>query len=207
MKKIRIKQIIGCVLLLWGAHAPCVTLNSALQVKLNAIRTMSATFDQVVKANKRNVSHSSGTMALSRPGRFRWQTTKPMAQTVIADGHRLWVYDVELEQVTVKKQGSGLGGTVGLFLSGYNDTLARDFEVTRQSKGNQDDFDLRAKSNKANFQRVKLLFVGNALQGIVLFDQLGQQTDVQLSHVKINPTLAPTLFQFKPPKGVDVVNQ
>jgi outer membrane lipoprotein carrier protein len=201
------KKCIWGLLLLWGTHAWCETTNEALQVKLNAIRTMRASFSQVVRAKQHTVSHSSGTMALSRPGRFRWQTTKPMAQTVIADGHRLWVYDVELEQVTVKKQGSGLGGTVGLFLSGYNDTLARDFEVTRQSKGNQDDFDLRAKSNKANFQRVKLLFVGNALQGIVLFDQLGQQTDVQLSHVKINPTLAPTLFQFKPPKGVDVVNQ
>ena len=146
-------------------------------------------------------------MALSRPGRFRWQTNKPMAQTVIADGHRLWVYDVDLEQVTVKKQNPGMGGTVGLFLSGYNDSLARDFEVVRASVDHHDVFDLRAKSSEANFKRVKLMFVGNALRGIVLFDQLGQQTDVQLSQVKTNPTLAPALFQFKAPKGVDVVKQ
>ena len=207
MKKITIKQIIGCVLLLWGAHAPCATVNTALQVKLNAIRTMSATFDQVVKANKRNVSHSSGTMALSRPGRFRWQTHQPMMQTVIADGHHLWVYDVDLEQVTVKKQNLGMGGTVGLFLSGYNDALARDFEVTRTMEGGQEVFDLRAKSSKANFQRVKLMFGGEALHGIVLFDPLGQQTDVRLSHVKTNPKLPPELFRFKTPKGVDVVKQ
>ncbi len=201
------KNWVWGLLFLWGSQACSETTNQALQVKLNAIRTMSASFNQVVKAKKHALSHSSGTMALSRPGRFRWQTHQPMAQTVIADGHRLWVYDVELEQVTVKKQNPGLGGTVGLFLSGYNDTLARDFEVTRQFNGQHDDFDLRAKSNKANFQRVKLMFVGNALQGIVLFDQLGQQTDVRLSHVNINQTLAPALFQFKAPKGVDVVKQ
>ena len=201
------KKFMWCVLFLWGAPAFCETVNEALQVKLNAIRTMSAAFNQVVKANKRTVSHSSGTMALSRPGRFRWQTNKPMAQTVIADGHRLWVYDVDLEQVTVKKQNPGMGGTVGLFLSGYNDSLARDFEVVRASVDHHDVFDLRAKSSEANFKRVKLMFVGNALRGIVLFDQLGQQTDVQLSQVKTNPTLAPALFQFKAPKGVDVVKQ
>ena len=207
MKKNRINKTIGCVLFLWGAHAFCATDNTVLQVKLNAIRTMSATFNQVVKANKRRVSHSSGTMALSRPGRFLWKTHQPMMQTVIADGHRLWVYDVDLEQVTVKKQDPGMGGTVGLFLSGYNDALARDFEVTRTLEDGQDVFDLRAKSSKANFQRVKLMFVGDALQGIVLFDPLGQQTDVRLTHVKTNPHLPPELFQFKTPKGVDVVKQ
>lgn len=201
------KKIMWCVLFFWGAQACSETVSEALQGKLNAIRTMSATFNQVVKAKGRTVSHSSGSMALSRPGRFRWQTKKPMAQTVIADGHLLWVYDVDLEQVTVKKQKPGMGGTVGLFLSGYNDSLARDFEVVRTSVDHQDAFDLRAKSSKANFQRVKLMFVGNALSGIILFDQLGQQTDVHLSQVKTNPTLAPALFQFKTPKGVDVVKQ
>lgn len=201
------KKSLLCALLFWSTYVYCDTVSDALQVKLNAIRTMSASFNQVVKAKAREISHSSGTMALSRPGHFRWQTNKPMAQTVIADGRHLWVYDVDLEQVTVKKQDKGLGGTAGLFLSGYNDTMAKDFDVTLKTQGGRDDFDLHAKSGKANFQRVKLSFIGNVLSGIELFDQLGQHTDVHLSHVKINPVLLPTLFQFKTPKNVDVVEQ
>lgn len=201
------KRIILFILLFHGAQVHCDAVSDALQTRLNAIRTMSATFHQVVSAKQREISSSTGTMALSRPGHFRWQTLKPMAQTVIADGQHLWVYDVDLEQVTVKKQDKGLGGTAALFLSGYNDSVTKDFDVTVKRHGNSDCFDLNAKSSKANFQRVKLTFKGTALSHIELFDQLGQYTDVSLGKIKTNPTLSPTLFQFKMPKGVDVVEQ
>jgi outer membrane lipoprotein carrier protein len=201
------KKIALTFLLLWAANAFCDTASDLLQTKLNAIRTMSASFDQTVNAKKRVISRSSGTMALLRPGHFRWQTKEPMEQLVIADGSHLWIYDVDLEQVTVKKQEKGVGGTAALFLSGYDDTVARDFTVSNHQEGNKDYFDLHAKSNKANFQRVKLIFVGDELSGLELFDQLGQRTDVRLSKIKNNPKLASTLFKFKPPKGVDVVQQ
>lgn len=197
---------IGLMISLYGAVGFCDAA-SDVQAKLNAIRTMSATFSQVVKAKKREVSRTSGTMALARPGRFRWQTKTPMPQLVVADGKRLWVYDVDLEQVTVKKQEKGVGGTAGLFLSGYDDTVSRDFTVTASKQGTKDLFDLRAKSNKANFQRVTLIFVGDSLNGLELFDQLGQHTRVNLSNIKNNPPLTSTLFKFKTPKGVDVVEQ
>ncbi len=182
-------------------------VSDALQTKLNAIRTMSASFNQVVKAKKRQISHSTGTMALSRPGRFRWQTKSPMEQVVVADGEHLWIYDVDLEQVSVKKQEKGLGGTAALFLSGYDNTVAQDFNVTTYKKGDKEYFDLEAKSNKANFQRMKLVFVGPELRGLELFDQLGQHTDVTLASIKNNPKLPGNLFKFKAPKGVDVVEQ
>lgn len=201
------KKITLMVLLSWMPLAYCDAVSDAVQVKLNSIRTMTAKFNQVVMANKRQISHSSGTMALARPGHFRWQTLQPMAQLVIADGHKLWVYDEDLEQVTVKKQDKGLGGTAGLFLSGYNDTVVRDFNVTVKTQGKTSQFDLQAKSIKANFQRVKLTFEGDVLSAIELFDQLGQHTDVHLSAIKINPKLDNALFQFKTPKGVDVVEQ
>lgn len=201
------RKITLMIMLFWMPLAYCDEVSEALQVKLNSIRTMTAKFNQVVMANKRQISHSSGTMALARPGHFRWQTQNPMAQLVVADGQRLWVYDEDLEQVTVKKQDKGLGGTAGLFLSGYNDTVTHDFAVTVKMRGNTSYFDLHAKSMKANFQRVKLTFEGSALSAIELFDQLGQHTDVRLSTIKINPTLNQALFQFKIPKGVDVVEQ
>ncbi|WP_133126906.1 outer membrane lipoprotein chaperone LolA [Legionella nagasakiensis] len=202
MKKFALFVLLFCL-----QKAFCGTASDNLQEKLNSIKTMSADFSQVVKAKKRKVSSSSGTMAMERPGRFRWQTKSPMPQLVVADGERLWVYDVDLEQVTVRKQEKGIGGTAALFLSGYNDTVARDFEVTAGKKGNMEYFDLHAKSNKANFQQVKLVFAGKTLNGIELFDQLGQHTKVRLSRIKTNQKLAANLFKFKIPKGVDVVKQ
>jgi len=201
------KKYCLCLFLLSTQMAFGDAVSDALQRKLNAIRTMSASFTQSVNANKRIVSRSNGTMALSRPGRFRWQTIKPMEQLVIADGEHLWIYDVALEQVTVKKQDKGLGGTAALFLSGYNNTVTRDFNVTTYTQKNTAYYDLQAKSNKANFQRVKLMFVGDTLTGLQLYDQLGQKTDVVLKRIKNNPPLASSVFKFNQPKGVDVVRQ
>ncbi len=202
MKKILIGLLLTC-----SGAAFTQTPAELLQTKLNAIRSMTADFNQVVKAKHKEVSRSSGTMALERPGRFRWQTKSPMAQLVVADGQKMWVYDVDLEQVSVKKQEKGLGGTAALFLSGYDDTVTRDFDVAEKSEGKTIIFDLKSKSPKANFQRIKLIFTADALTGLELHDQLGQVTSVKLSQIKSNPKLAAKLFQFKPPKGVDVVKQ
>lgn len=201
------KKITLWLILLFAQATDADEVSESLQAKLNAIHSMTASFTQVVKARQHQMSKSSGTMALSRPGRFRWQTLRPMAQWVIADGQHLWVYDVDLEQVTVKKQDKGLGGTAALFLTNDSDTVTRDFDVTSHKEGQQDVFDLHPKSHKANFQRVILLFHQDVLTGMELFDQLGQRTIIHLSHIKKNPPLNATLFQFKTPKGVDKVEQ
>lgn len=183
------------------------TAADLLQEKLNAIKTMEASFKQVVKAKNRVLTRSNGKMALARPGRFRWDTKDPMPQLVIADGKKMWVYDVDLEQVTVRKQEKSMGGTAALFLSGYDDTVARDYEVKQINKGSLVGFDMKARENKSGFQRVKLFFKKEALCALELYDQLGQVTEVDLKKIKINPKLSEQLFQFKPPKGVDVVKQ
>jgi len=200
------KLIIG-LLFVFTTNVYCESTGENLQAKLNAMRSMTANFKQIVKTKHREISRSSGTMALERPGRFRWQTKTPMEQLVVADGQKLWVYDVDLEQVTVKKQEKGLGGTAALFLSGYNNTVTRDFDVTATVSGNNQTYDLHSKSSKANFQRLKLIFTRDVLTGIEMFDQLGQHTFVNLTNVKLNPKVAASLFQFKPPKGADVVQQ
>lgn len=201
------KRIILVLLCSVSALAFSESQENVLQAKLNTIQTMTASFKQVVKAKGREISRSSGTMALQRPGRFLWKTKAPMEQLVVADGKKMWVYDVDLEQVSVKNQEKGLGGTAALFLSGYGDTVARDFNVTQKMQGQTMVFDLRSKSSKANFQRIKLMFAQDKLTGLELHDQLGQTTVVSLNQIKLNPKLSQTLFQFKPPKGVDVVKQ
>ncbi|STX29387.1 outer membrane lipoprotein carrier protein [Legionella beliardensis] len=202
MRKLLTLLLIICIPSVW-ADTPA----AEVQAKLNAIHSMSANFDQIVTAGKREVSQTSGKMALVRPGRFRWETKSPLEQLVVADSKQLWVYDIDLEQVTVKKQEQGLGGTPGLFLSGYDNTVTRDFDVTAKDKDGVRTYILKAKSPKENFQTVHLTFNKDALSLIEFFDQLGQHTIVKLKNIKTNPSLATKLFQFKPPKGVDVVEQ
>lgn len=203
MKKIALLLSLCC----YSAFALSETPGDVLQNKLNALSTMTADFNQTVKAKQKTVSRSSGTMALQRPGHFRWKTIDPMEQLIVADGQKMWIYDVELEQVTVKKQERGLGGTAALFLSGYDNQVSKDFDVTEKAEGKQTVFDLKAKAGKENFQRIKLIFNKEQLTGLELYDQLGQITYVKLSQIKSNDKLAAKLFQFKPPKGVDVVKQ
>jgi outer membrane lipoprotein carrier protein len=180
---------------------------SVLQDRLNALDSMKARFKQVVRADNREISRSRGNMALKRPGKFRWDTKSPMEQLVIADGKQLWIYDVELEQVTVKKQGKGIGGTPALFLSGVDNNVSRDFEVQSKQQGNKEIFYLKARSSQENFQKIQMIYQKQDLVGLVLFDQLGQQTNVQLSRIRKNPSLPSRMFHFKPPRGVDVVRQ
>ncbi|RUR18896.1 outer membrane lipoprotein carrier protein LolA [Legionella sp. km535] len=201
------KKLAVLILVCFSGSLFSQTSGELLQEKLNSIKTMSAHFNQIVKAKKKEVSRSSGTMALQRPGRFRWQTIDPMEQLVVADGTKMWVYDVDLEQVTVKKQEKGLGGTAALFLSGYDDTVTRDFDVTQKEVGQVITFNLKSKSPKENFQQIKLIFTNEQLTGLELYDQLGQVTTVKLVQIKSNPKLPAKLFQFKPPKGVDLVQQ
>jgi len=197
------------LLALWAGAFSAFGMSAAedLQGRLNAMQSMKASFKQVVKSGKKMVSQSSGTMALKRPGRFRWQTIEPMEQLIVADGNRMWIYDVDLEQVTVKKQGKGIGGTAALFLSGYDDTVSKNFEVTDKKLGKQQQFFLKSKSGKDNFQKVEMIFAGNMLQHLKLYDQMGQVTDVRLLKGNNNAKLDAGLFAFKPPKGVDVVEQ
>jgi outer membrane lipoprotein carrier protein len=205
------KKAVMLLIMLFTQGVFAETAAEVLQHKLNALRTMNASFNQVIRAKSKTLSRSSGSMALQRPGKFRWETKTPMEQLVVADGQHIWVYDVDLEQVTVKKQAKGLSGTPALFLGGYTDTVTRDFNVSMAKKGQHDVFDLRPKSkansHRDNFRQIKLEFAKDALIAIEFFDELGQHTTVGLSKVKVNPTLSSRLFAFKPPKGADVVDQ
>lgn len=179
-----------------------------LNKELEGMKTMTASFNQVVKANKKTLSRSSGKMSLYRPGRFRWKTIDPMAQLIVADGKQIWVYDVDLEQVTVKKQSKNLGGTAALFLSGYDSTLGDNYNIKIIQKGKNKQFDMKAKSAKmSDFQRIKMQFIDGVLKKLDLYDQLGQITEVTLNKIKINSNIDKSLFKFVPPKGVDVIKQ
>jgi len=197
--------IISIWLLATVAHAESAA-DLFLQ-KFQAIRTMEASFTQVIKTKTRQLSQASGKMAVFRPGRFRWETTKPMAQLVIANGTRFWVYDPDLEQVTVRRQTSAMQSSAVLFLSDHDLHLLESFDISVKNHGNFSDFDLRSKSSRADFKHVIFEFEGKILRGMELFDALGQRTVVRFEHIKINQPLAAQVFEFKPPKGVDIIEE
>jgi len=188
-----------------GACADAV--NDVLWDKLSRIHTMKAEFTQHIYAKKRELSRSSGTMAFVRPGHFRWETKQPMEQLLIADGKKIWLYDVDLEQVTVKQQTESMGSAAGLFLSDDKSGLVRDFHVTSEHQDEAEIFQLKAKAKQANIQRVTLRFEGEQLESMDLYDQLGQHTAVHFQKIKMNMTLPEKRFHFSPPAGVDVVEQ
>lgn len=183
------------------------TINDVLWDKLSHIHTMTASFSQHIYAKKRKLSQSSGNMAFVRPSQFRWETKNPMEQLLIADGKKIWVYDVDLEQVTVKQQTESMGAAAGLFLSDDKSHLLHDFYVESEHEGHVEIFKLKARAKQANIQRVTLRFDGEYLESMDLYDQLGQRTTVHFNKAKMNTTLSEKLFQFTPPAGVDVVEQ
>lgn len=201
-RSIGIFVLLSCFSVVCAADA-----KSDFQQKFHAIRTMQATFIQAVEFKTRASTTSSGKMSLVRPGRFRWDTLKPIKQLVVADGSRLWIYDEDLEQVTVKKQASALQSAAGLFLSDNDDHLLQSFDVSTKKNGPITSFDLRSKSARADFKHVIFLFEDKTLRGMELFDALGQHTTVRFQNIKINTVLPNQTFKFVPPHGVDVIDE
>ncbi len=195
------------VLTLFCGTTYAATNAEYLQTKLNTIKTMRASFSQVINAQKVAPAKSFGNMALAKPNHFFWKTLKPMPQLFIADGNNLWIYDEELEQVSVRRQGKNLSGAAAIFLSDKNHDIAKDFHVELLKSKGYESFDLRAKGNHASFIRVGLVFVGDIIKQIDLYDELGQHTKVLFSNVQLNSKLSPSLFKFIVPKGTDVVRQ
>ena len=202
------KRFVGlCVFCFWAVFGWCNSMpNMQLKAKLQVLHSFSAHFSQTI-VGKRGHGVSSGVMAFVRPSLFYWETQKPNRQKIIADGHKIWIYYVDLEQVSVRKQSKGLGGTAGIFLTGYNDAMMRQFNTVMTIKGRTTIFDLQAKSQNKQLPRIQITFKGNAPVSMEAHDALGHTSRIQFSQIKINPVLNSHLFQLKAPKNVDVVWQ
>jgi outer membrane lipoprotein carrier protein len=174
---------------------------------LRETNSASAQFTQVVyDRNMRKLQETSGTMQFARPGRIRWAYEKPYEQIIVGDGSKLWVYDKDLNQVTVKAMGQAIGGSPAALLAGSND-IEKDFRIT--PSGMQDGLDwLEAvpRSSESTFQKVRMGFGAAGLEAMDLTDGFGQRTLVRFTRIERNPKLAPDLFQFTPPKGADVIS-
>lgn len=175
---------------------------------VDGAKTLRAQFNQTVLDRAGKITNeSSGTMQFSRPGKFRWEYTKPYPQLIVGDGKKLWIWDRDLEQVTVKKLGESLGSSPAALLAGNNE-IERSFTLI--DGGNIDGLDwlnAQPKDRDTTFESIRMGFDEAGLQVMELVDSFGQKTLIRFAKVEKNPKLAADLFKFTPPKNADVVGE
>lgn len=164
---------------------------------------------QVYDANGRRKESSAGKVAVSAPRLFRWEYTTPFVQLVVADGEKVWIYEPDLQQATVKPQGEEERNSplVALFEPAR---LERQFDVSEDatpSDGLQWMTLTPKVDAEANFQVARLGFNGQGLARMEVVDLVGQKTEIRFGAWRRNPSFAADTFQFKPGKDVDVVGQ
>jgi outer membrane lipoprotein carrier protein len=179
-----------------------------LQTFLERTQSMRAGFRQeIVDAAGAVVESSSGRMALKRPNRFRWDYTDPYVRVVVADGERLWLYEADLQQATVRPLTAGLGETPAALLTGDRAALER-FTVEQEwSEGGLEWVRLAPRSAESDFEAVAVGFAGDRPAQLDIRDRLGQQTRIHFSEVQLNARLADDAFTFEVPAGVDVIRE
>jgi outer membrane lipoprotein carrier protein len=179
-----------------------------LRAFLDGSRSGRAEFRQIVIGRSTSrPQEAEGSMSFSRPGKFRWTYDKPYAQLIIGDGEKLWVYDKDLNQVTVKKLGQALGTSPAALLAG-DDALERNFDL--RDAGQKDGLDVVEATPKAqdgSFQRVRIGFRDNLPRLMELTDSFGQTTTLLFARFERNPKLDAEQFRFAPPAGADVVGE
>ena len=170
---------------------------------LKSVNSLTADFVQVVRSRDEQISSRvTGRLSLARPDRFRWDYRDPYVQVIVADGRKLWLYDADLEQVTVRPLEAGLGSTPAMLLSGAGSVGESFTGGPVERDGEWTWCRLVPKQRGSDFESVSLGFNGRGvLVAMQLVDKLGQRTELDFSDVAVNPKLDPELFRFIPPQG------
>ena len=173
---------------------------------LARIETLRADFRQkIIDSSGSLRDEASGTLAVAKPGRFRWDYHSPGEQVLVSDGTTLWLYDVDLEQVTVRKAGETLSATPASLLSGGG-KASEAFDIRDAGVADGIEWvDLTPRLQDTDFRQVRLGFRQGTPACMELVDRLGQTTRIDFTAVEVNPALPVALFAFEIPEGVDVL--
>jgi len=194
--------------LLFGVAGPssAATGRERLRAFTSDLVSLKARFRQTVFDEQHQPTEDSrGIVYLQRPGRFRWSYTEPYPQEIVADGKRVWIYDSELAQVTVKRLNLALGQTPALLLT-TRQPLEKSFFI--KELGSKDGLawlELKPRRADATFTSMRLALDSQALRIMELTDSFGQRTEIRFSAIEKNPRIAPSRFVFSPPAGTDVI--
>ncbi|MCP4983591.1 MAG: outer membrane lipoprotein chaperone LolA [Gammaproteobacteria bacterium] len=195
------------ILLVAMIAAPAIAQDAEqrLQSALKNMDNLSAEFKQTLRDEDKNIiQQSRGTLALQRPGKFAWIYTDPFEQRIVADGNELWVYDVELDQVTVKPMGESISNTPIMILMKQSD-VSKQFNVSEVGQ-RKFLYWVELKPVDANLEYTSI-YIGlddGEVRAMELQDQFGQSTQIVFENLRVNVVHNPATFKFVPPPGVDV---
>ncbi len=193
---------------LLGARSLSASPATDVEKYLRGLATWTADFKQTIDDGHGTVLRSAaGRLYLQRPGKFRWDYSQPSEQLVLADGKQIWFYDKDLAQANVRDMDTSLASTPASLLSGSG-SVSTQFDITAvpPSEGLQW-FQLVPKHADTDFQLVRIGFEKGELRSMFLADKLNQITQLTFSNSRRNLPLAPDLFSFVPPPGVDVIGR
>ncbi len=190
----------------------------SLETFVKTVRSGRAEFTQVVTAPPKEgqvarSKTSSGSFEFLRPNRFRFLYKKPFEQSIVADGQTLWLYDVDLNQVTARTQSQALGSTPAALIAAAPDLRALQAEFNLQDAPAKDSKDglqwvqATPKIKDGQLQSVKVGFRGPELAVLEILDSFGQRSVLTFSKMDVNASVPADAFQFKPPAGADVIRQ
>jgi len=164
----------------------------------------SGTFTQTLVRSGRAAKTSSGSFVFSRPGKFIWKYQSPYSQTLQSDGSSLYIYDKDLNQVTIKRLGAALGSSPAAILFGSNN-LEKNFRL--RDLGSNDGcewVEVVPRSRDTSFNRINLGMQNGKPRAMELYDSLGNKTIVNFTGFRKNPPVNAGSFRFRIPKGADV---
>ena len=193
------------VLLMLSHPAWADDAGQRLKLALKQMDNLTTDFKQTLLDEDKNiVQQSRGTLALQRPGKFAWHYTHPFEQRIIADGSELWIYDVELAQVTVKPMDQGLANAPIMILMKQAD-ISEQFDVNEVG---QRKFlywvELVPHGSDLEYTHIYIGIDGDQVRAMELQDQFGQSTQIVFENLRLGVVHNPATFRFVPPPGVDV---
>ena len=191
--------------------APTVWADEAAQrlsERLEPLETYQATFEQrILDGGGERLQEANGEMWLSRPGLLRWKVEAPYAQTVVSDGDEVYLYDPDLEQVTVQQVDDRVTHTPAMLLSGNIEDLAQSYDIFHEQESEEDVFTLIPLSDETLFEELSLTFNGETLTELWMTDSTGQRTAIAFSNIRQNDAIDDERFTFDIPDGVDVIRE
>jgi outer membrane lipoprotein carrier protein len=195
-----------CIAAVHGASAqPAAEGIARLEAFLDDVHSLTADFKQELwTADQRPLQTDTGSLSLKRPNRFRWTYEDPTELAVVADGARLWIYDVELAQVTVAPFDDTVGASPAMLLSGDRN-VREDFEVVDAYTFEGLDWIKLEPKGSSDFSAFSIGFSGTEPRRLELVDGLGQVTRIELDNLVVNPEIADEVFELDVPAGVDVL--
>jgi outer membrane lipoprotein carrier protein len=171
------------------------------------VKSARASFTQTVtSADGTRKKDSSGQFEFVRPNRFRFSYAKPFEQQIVADGQKVWLYDVDLNQVTVRPMTQALGATPAALLAGG--TLDKEFDLKAAAAADGLEWvQATPRVKDGPIQSLRVGFKGSTLAALEIADAFGQRSRLSFSALEPNVKLPDSTFQFTPPKGADVIQQ